>query len=114
MTNRLTLRDVIDTFDLYQLHKEELLFRGGSRTSPRRGRQYPGGRLPNILVIFSEKPYEIKEFLVRRGGPCRVRPNPKSATVVAVKIICSECLLSFNVVLKHPQPSKFNFQLDLV
>ena len=27
-----------------------------------------GGCLPNILVIFSEKPYEIKEFLVRRGG----------------------------------------------
>ena len=27
-----------------------------------------GGRLPNISVIFSEKPYEIKEILVRRGG----------------------------------------------
>ena len=27
-----------------------------------------GGRLPNILVIFSEKPYEIKEILVRRGA----------------------------------------------
>ena len=27
-----------------------------------------GGRLPNILVIFSEKPYEIKEMLVRREG----------------------------------------------
>ena len=43
--------------------------RGGSRTSPRRGRQsLGGGRLPNILVIFSEKPYEIKEILVRGGG----------------------------------------------
>ena len=45
-----------------------LVGRGGSRTSPRRGRQSLGGRLPNILVIFSEKPYEIKEILVRRGG----------------------------------------------
>ena len=27
-----------------------------------------GGRLPNILIIFSEKPYEIKEILVRREG----------------------------------------------
>ena len=43
-------------------------FRGGSRTSPRRGRETIGGRLPNILVIFSEKPYEIKELLVRGGG----------------------------------------------
>ena len=41
--------------------------RGGSRTSPRRGRQSLGGRLPNILIIFSEKPYEIKEILVHRG-----------------------------------------------
>ena len=50
--------------------------RGGSRTSPRRGRQSLGeGRLPNILVIFSENPYEIIEILVRREG----RP-PKSAT----------------------------------
>ena len=53
--------------------------RGGSRTSPRRGRQSLGGRQPNILVIFSEKPYEIKEILVRRGGARRMRP-PKSAT----------------------------------
>ena len=27
-----------------------------------------GGRLPNNLVVFSEKPYEIKEILVRRGA----------------------------------------------
>ena len=51
--------------------------RGGSRTSPRRGRQSPGGRLPNILILFSEKPYEIKEILVRSGGR---PPTPKSAT----------------------------------
>ena len=42
--------------------------RGGSRTSTRRGRQSLGGRQPNILAIFFEKPYEIKEILVRRGG----------------------------------------------
>ena len=42
--------------------------RGGSRTSPRRERQSLGGRLPNILIIFSEKSYEIKEILVRGGG----------------------------------------------
>ena len=35
--------------------------------------------LPNILVIFSAKPYEIKEILVRNGGVCRVHP-PKCAT----------------------------------
>ena len=40
-----------------------------------------GGYLPNILVIFSEKPFEIKEILVCRGGTCQVYP-PKSATVV--------------------------------
>ena len=40
-----------------------------------------GGCLPNILVIFSRKPFEIKEILVCRGGTCRVHP-PKSATVV--------------------------------
>ena len=34
-----------------------------------------GGRLPNILVIFSEKSHEIKEILVRGGGG-RPPPNP--------------------------------------
>ena len=53
--------------------------RGGSRTSLRRGRQSLGGRLPNILIIFSEKPYEIKEMLVHGRGGRRMRP-PKSAT----------------------------------
>ena len=33
------------------------------------------GRLPNILIIFSRKPYEIKGMLVRSGGG-----GPKSAT----------------------------------
>ena len=37
----------------------ELLLGGG--TNPY------GGRLPNVLIIFSEKPYEIKEILVHRG-----------------------------------------------
>ena len=30
-----------------------------------------GGALPNILVVFSEKPYEIKEILIREGGAAR-------------------------------------------
>ena len=49
---------------------------GGGANPQRRGRQ------PKILVIFSEKPYEIKEILVRRGGARRGRPpSPtKSAT----------------------------------
>ena len=33
----------------------------------------------NILVIFSEKSYEIKEILVRRGACAGCAP-PKSAT----------------------------------
>ena len=48
--------------------KDRGQIRGRSRTSSRRGRQSLGGDLPNILVIFSEKPYEIKEILVRKGG----------------------------------------------
>ena len=37
--------------------------RGGSRTSPRRGRQsLEGGRLPNILIKFSENPMKLKKF----------------------------------------------------
>ena len=44
------------------------LIRGGSRG------------LPNILVVFSEKPYEIKEILVRRGARAGGAPS-KSATV---------------------------------
>ena len=43
------------------------LTRGGSRTSPRRGRQSLGGAYLIFLIIFSEKPYEIKEILVRRA-----------------------------------------------
>ena len=39
----------------------ELLLVWGA--NPQRGRQ------PNILVIFSEKRYEIKEILVRREAP---------------------------------------------
>ena len=41
------------------------------------GRRSPGEHLPNILILFSENPYEIKEILVRKGGG---RPPPKSAT----------------------------------
>ena len=52
-----------------------VIIRGGSRTSHRRGCQ----SLCNVLVIFSEKPYEIKEILIRKGGARQVRP-PKSAT----------------------------------
>ena len=36
-----------------------------------------GERPPNILVIFSEKPNEIKEILAHRGSARRMRPlNP--------------------------------------
>ena len=45
------------------------------------GAPIPWGRLPNILVIFSEKPCEIKEILVRRGERVPGAPPPKSATV---------------------------------
>ena len=41
---------------------------GGSRAFPRNGHQTLEGRLPNISIIFSEKPFEIKEILARRGG----------------------------------------------
>ena len=37
-----------------------------------------GGCLPTILIIFSEKRYEIKEILVHRG--CALGAPPKSAT----------------------------------
>ena len=42
----------------------ELLLGGGTNS-------WGGGHLPNILVVFSEKPYEIKEILLRRGGAHR-------------------------------------------
>ena len=42
-----------------------------------RGTNPGGGRLPNILVIFSENPYEIKEILVHRGARAGCAPlNP--------------------------------------
>ena len=63
----------------------DIQYRGGSRTSPRRGRQSLGGRLPNILVIFSEKPYEIKEISVRRGARAGCAP-PKSASAICEKV----------------------------
>ena len=46
----------------------ELLLGGGANPG--------GGRPPNILVIFSERPYEIKEILVRRGGAGCAPLNP--------------------------------------
>ena len=43
----------------------------------------PGSATANILIIFSEKPYDIKEFLVRRGedapGAPSQNPSLKSA-----------------------------------
>ena len=62
----------------------DIFCRGGSRTSPRRGRQSLGCRLSNILIIFSEKPYEMKEILVRGvvGGGAGCAP-PKAATVLS-------------------------------
>ena len=62
--------------DISVIRAKSIAYRGGSRTSPRRGRQSLGGRLPNILIIFSEKPYEI---LVRRGARAGCAP-PKSST----------------------------------
>ena len=38
------------------------------------------GGLPNILIIFSEKPYEIKEILVRGGGAWALPLNPPLQT----------------------------------
>ena len=46
-----------------------MLFRGGSTTCCSRGSQPSGlGRRPNIFNTFPEKPYEIKEILVCKGG----------------------------------------------
>ena len=42
----------------------ELLLGGGANP-------WGEGRLPNILIIFSKKPYEIKGILVRMGGGAR-------------------------------------------
>ena len=55
----------------------ELLLGGGANPY--------GGRLPIILVVFSEKPYEIKEILVRRRGACAGGAPPKSATVFTLQ-----------------------------
>ena len=81
-----------DFFGKFSMQGEKYYFlmagsQGGSRTSPRRGRQSLGGHLPNILIIFSEKPYEIKEILVCRGeAACQGHP-PKSATAGAYKYV---------------------------
>ena len=56
--------------------------RGGSRT-PKTERQSLGGHLHNILNIFSEKPYEIKEILVHGGAHAMCTP-PKFATAYPV------------------------------
>ena len=66
-----------------------IFFRAGSRISPRRGALIPSrGRLSNILIIFSKKPYEIKESLVRmeRGGMRRERPPPPKPSL----LFCTE------------------------
>ena len=39
-----------------------------------------GGRLPNILIIFTEKPHEIKEILVRGRGGAGGGPRPPKST----------------------------------
>ena len=59
------------------------IYRTGADPELLRGGTNPWGRLPNILIIFSEKPYEIKEILVRGGGRAGCAPPPKSATVEA-------------------------------
>ena len=60
--------------------KNCIVSRGGSRTYPRRGRQSPGGRQPNILVIFSEKPYLVCRA-GRRCAPLNPPPRPYFCTV---------------------------------
>ena len=52
---------------------------GGSRISPRRGRQLPGGRQHVILPIFSKNCMKLKEF-GPRGGRCVPRAPLRSAT----------------------------------
>ena len=52
-----------------------LTHQGRIQTFVQEGAPTPSrGRLPNILIKFTGKPYEIKEILVRRGGASRERP----------------------------------------
>ena len=53
------------------------------------GRQSLGGRLPNILIIFSRKPYEIKEILVRMGGATVIIKVNSTIDSMAPKIIAA-------------------------
>ena len=55
---------------------------GGSRISPRRGRQLPGGGAPTYdFVNFCRKLHENEEILAARGGGRPLRPPLRSATV---------------------------------
>ena len=60
----------------------EILTSGGSRISPRRGRQLLRGGAPTYyLVNFSRKLHENKEILGPRGGRASPAPPLRSATV---------------------------------
>ena len=50
------------------------------------------GRLPNVLIKFTGKPYEIKEILVRRGGRAPGASPLRSATEISdCKLECPLC-----------------------
>ena len=53
-------------------------YQGKIQNFSEEGAPIPRGCLPNILIIFSEKPHEIKEILVHRGA--HVGYPAKSAT----------------------------------
>ena len=57
------------------------------------GAPIPRGRLPNILIIFSQKPYEIKEILVRSGaraGGAPLNPPLHMSIVNTTKSTCNK------------------------
>ena len=53
---------------------------GGSRISPRRGRQLSGGRQDTILLKFPENCMKLKKIQPPGGGASPVPPPPRSAT----------------------------------
>ena len=64
--------------------------RGGSRASPRRGRQSLGGHQPNILIIFSENPMKSKKFWSVGGGGAGGAPlNPPLNSAILRKMVTS-------------------------
>ena len=55
---------------------------GGSRISPRRGHQLPGGGAPTYdFAKFSQKLHEIERISAPQGGRASLAPPLRSATV---------------------------------